>query len=304
MGKKDYHFVVTGMHCGSCEGKVKKALMDKFPRQISDVTASAKDNSVVVHSSECMGCAADCQCCKCDPCKCDPCRCCSCGTDKMMEVIEACGFKASFPGKKAQDGVLENKPEKYGAALPVVIALSVAPRVICGGIAWLVHRFGNTALYESNIAATMSQNGRKYLYAAAAIYGCTTTWLNMYPLLFKQQILPGKGNVRANSQIYKTANSGEIVVLEDSDTAGSYNRANRSLTHFTETGMPMVLNMALAGVIYPFPTMVCTAIYGLGRILHQTGYAKAYGKHGPGFVLGLNAQTTLEMLCVVAAAKA
>merc|ERR1719473_1741107 len=104
--------------------------------------------------------------------------------------------------------------------------------------------------------------------------------------------------------IYKEAgNKDSVVILETEGGVGAYNRANRSLTHFIENSLPVILCLALAGNIFPFPSFVLAAVFTGGRILHQLGYAspKGYGAHAPGFLLAFIATMALEGLCLFVA---
>ena len=115
------------------------------------------------------------------------------------------------------------------------------------------------------------------------------------------------GNLRANMQIYKqygTDAAKGYVLLETSGPVGSYNRANRSLTHLVENSIPVAMLILLSGGIFPFPTFVFTCVFGAGRVLHQVGYATiGYGAHGPGFAAASTATFVLQMLCFLAADK-
>lgn len=181
------------------------------------------------------------------------------------------------------------------------------PRAIGYAIAFAIHKYGKTKLYDKSIKKLPEDAG--YVYIAAVLIGFVISWLNNYPMLYKNMVMrQGSGNLRANMMIYKEAGSkadAPYVVLEENGPVGAYNRANRSLTHFTETSGSIVICTLLAGYIFPFPTMVLTAIFTLGRILHQVGYSspKGYGAHAPGFILSFVSTMTLEMLCLLAAMK-
>merc|ERR1712107_101374 len=85
---------------------------------------------------------------------------------------------------------------------------------------------------------------------------------------------------------------------------GSYNRANRSLTHLVENTLPVVLCLVLAGRIFAFPTFILTLAFAAGRIMHQVGYASAgYGGHALGFLVAMVCSVILQGLCLLAAAK-
>lgn len=181
------------------------------------------------------------------------------------------------------------------------------PRAIGFGIAFAIYKNGKTKLYDKNMAV-LQDHELGYLYLAAVVMGFLVTWVNDYPMLYKNMVMRmNSGNLRANMMFYKEAGAGAdapYVVLETEGPVGAYNRANRSLTHFTETSAPVFVCMILAGYIFPFPTLVLVLVYALGRILHQAGYAASgYGGHAPGFAIALISTMTLEMLCFLTAAK-
>merc|ERR1712154_340552 len=161
-------------------------------------------------------------------------------------------------------------------------------------------------LYNKNIAGLAEDEG--YLFLAAAVFGFVVDWVNQYPMLYKTMVMRfGSGNLRANMMIYKAAGSNEkapYVVLETEGPVGSYNRANRSLTHFVENSLPVVLSILLAGRVFALPTLILTASFALGRILHQFGYATVgYGAHAPGYMLAMLSSVVLQGLCIVVGAK-
>ena len=51
----------------------------------------------------------------------------------------------------------------------------------------------------------------------------------------------------------------------------------------------------------PRETFVCTWLFCVGRIMHQTGYTNGYGGHGIGFALLTLAAVAMEGLMLVVA---
>jgi len=186
--------------------------------------------------------------------------------------------------------------------LPLFGVFLVVPRAIGYGIAYSIHKYGKTALYDKNIAALGEDAG--YLYLAAVVISFAVHWVNNFPGMYKSMIMRmGSGNLRANMMIFKEAGSNAdapMVLLETEGPIGSYNRANRSLTHMTENSLPVILAIALAGRVFPFPTFALAVLFGVGRILHQAGYATGYGAHAPGFMCAFLSMNILEMLCLIA----
>merc|ERR1711904_683417 len=146
-----------------------------------------------------------------------------------------------------------------------------------------------------------------YLYLAAVVFSLVTYFVNNYPMLYKGVVMRlDSANLRANMMIYKEAGKANApyVVLETEGPVGSYNRANRSLTHFLENSLPVVMCILLAGKIFAFPTFALTVLFAIGRVLHQVGYASiGYRAHAPGFMIATFSAGILEMICLLVAAK-
>jgi len=215
--------------------------------------------------------------------------------------------KTEEPKDVSNAGLPEVDPNGFYKFLPVFGVFLIVPRLIGYGIAFAIYKYGKTAFYDKNIAKLGEDTS--YLYIAAVLVGFLSTWLNNYPMMYKTMVMrQGSGNLRANMMIFKEAGGkadAPYVVLETEGPVGAYNRANRSLTHFTENSGSMVMCTLLAGYVFPFPTMVLTAVFVVGRILHQVGYSspKGYGAHAPGFMLAMVSTMALEMLCLLAAMK-
>ncbi|CAE8693060.1 unnamed protein product, partial [Polarella glacialis] len=102
--------------------------------------------------------------------------------------------------------------------LPLFLLGLIIPRAIGGAIALAIYKFGKTALYDKNMAGlglAESENG--YLYAAAAVFGFLVSWLNNYPVLYKNMVMRfSSGNLRANMMIFKEdgKEGAPYVVLE------------------------------------------------------------------------------------------
>ncbi len=59
----------------------------------------------------------------------------------------------------------------------------------------------------------------------------------------------------------------------------------------------------LVGNVFPFPTFVCTCLFGFGRVFHQMGYVKGYGAHAPGFIMHTFGVAGIEGMAVMVALK-
>ena len=141
------------------------------------------------------------------------------------------------------------------------------------GIGYAIHRFGETEKYDERIALA-KQYDMQWLLLAIIVFTLTVGWLNMYPMRFKERVMggPGAGNLRANMFVYKLAtdapDGGSAVVLHEEGDLGRYNRGNRSIYHFLENCLPLVVSMPISFFLYPVPTFVCVCVYCLGRIVY------------------------------------
>ena len=163
--------------------------------------------------------------------------------------------------------------------------------------------------HNSDQLDAMGVNNTHYTFLTAWVFSLGVVFLNMYPMVWKSRVMRGKsGNLRANMYIFKQAGDGapaNAVVLDTDADAGSYNRANRSLHHFTENMAGFLVTFYLDSQIWPVATFVITLLYVAGRILHQVGYAnKGYGGHGAGFGVAVLTQAILSGFCLLAFIKA
>mmetsp|Transcript_91914 Transcript_91914/g.260215 ORF Transcript_91914/g.260215 Transcript_91914/m.260215 type:complete len:224 (+) Transcript_91914:1-672(+) len=196
-----------------------------------------------------------------------------------------------------------------GKSLTFAFVLTFLPRAIGFGIAFAIYKLGGTAAYDAKITV-LAANDLHYLYCAVAIFGVIVAWLNLFPALYKDRVVRGNsGNLRANMIFYKMnhpdGTKSPVVVMEEKGSVGMYNRANRSLHHFIETANGVLLSTLLAGFVFPFPAGVLILIFGVGRVLHQVGYAEGgYGKHAPGFMVAILSGAVMEMLVLLSGIKA
>lgn len=172
------------------------------------------------------------------------------------------------------------------------------------GIASGIYSYGNTSLYEKNIAAVSSNEESYWVFLAIVVFGRMIAFVNLVPASYKKDM---NGNVRSNPFFYKIHESSkdEMVVFQEDGNLGKYNRANRSTHHMVENFGGFVAGLVLAGSVFPFPTFVLTCLFALGRVLHQIGYTKKYGGHAPGFLISsVIATPTLEGLLLLVFLKA
>ena len=141
----------------------------------------------------------------------------------------------------------------------------------------------------------------QWMILGLILFNLTVTWLNMYPLRFKERFM-GMGNLRANSFIYKQATDtngeGSVIVLNTEGDIGSYNRGNRSIHHFLENGLGFIASLPISFYLFPLPTFVLLCVYCLGRIGYQIGYSNSgFGGHFIGFFMDrLSSFTVLGLL--------
>lgn len=180
--------------------------------------------------------------------------------------------------KEVLGNIMSPLPLSFAGVLVVVGLL--------GG--WLIY-----ALAGDKTDAKIGEDKDKgFLFLSAIVFGRMVLQLNFFPMQYKSKIMKGDSkNLRTNMAIYKPLNqeggtdetSKAIVMVADGDV-GKYNRANRSLTHFTETVPSVLFMLFLIGPVFPSATFGIVVVYSLGRVLHQRGEAESYGEHGKGFI--------------------
>lgn len=216
-----------------------------------------------------------------------------------------------IPEAKGPDGLplLDAKEKAEGSAKSVkfICIMQVVTILIGFGIAEATYFFGSKAAYDNKISLVKDYE-LGWAFLGAYIFAKTAAILNMYPMIYKSQIMRGKsGNVRANMYIFKMIGDKAVpgaVVLEEDGDIGRYNRANRSMHHFAENAFGMALGFFPASFIFPFPAFVCMCLFAVGRIMHQTGYAKkGYGGHGAGFGIAMLSNEALNGFLLVVALK-
>ena len=84
------------------------------------------------------------------------------------------------------------------------------------------------------------------------------------------------------------------MILYDKGIIGSYNRGNRTIGHFLENSLPILITLPLGFIVYPFPTAMCFVTFSIGRIVYQIGYTTiGFGAHLPGFFMAVFASFTM-----------
>jgi len=157
----------------------------------------------------------------------------------------------------------------------------------------------NRAFYEARIETLLGSNGGgdlHWLYLGLVILGRTVAVLNFSPVGYKKGL---SGSIRVNPFFFETVEGKELVLYKEDGKHGMYNRANRSLQHMVEMSGGFFASVAPVGFLYPKAVCGILAVFGAGRILHQNGYAKGYGKHAVGFILTMLSMLTLEGLALV-----
>jgi len=193
--------------------------------------------------------------------------------------------------------------DEQQASLLQPAVFTVVPLAIGFAIAEAVYHFSGKI--DSKFA-TLGDLDLQWLYFSAVAIGLLCRFINVLPATLKNAAMQGraKGNIRANMYLF-TDERGGLVVLDEQGAAGRYNRANRSIHHFTENAMPFLLCMPLAGFCFGPATFVLTLIFCLGRVLHQVGYSsRGYGGHALGFIISTLAAAGMEGLVLLAGLRA
>ena len=142
---------------------------------------------------------------------------------------------------------------------------------VCFGAALTIFFMGSS--HEYLIA--MAEGSSKKMGApclAIWFFGVMVTWINLYPLLYKGQIMGKSGNIRANQFIYKQAtdlngNQSAVILHEDGEI-GNYNRGNRSIGHFLENALPILVTLPIGFKVFPVPSALLFINYSIGRMVY------------------------------------
>mmetsp|Transcript_26201 Transcript_26201/g.38745 ORF Transcript_26201/g.38745 Transcript_26201/m.38745 type:complete len:208 (-) Transcript_26201:559-1182(-) len=142
----------------------------------------------------------------------------------------------------------------------------------------------------------LARDDLHWLYISLVVLGRCISYINFYPASFKKNL---KGNIRSNPFFYQTEKGGERVVFQEEGTLGKYNRANRSIHHMIENSGAFFAAIAPVGYIFPKPVFGLVLLFGIGRILHQSGYTTGYGGHALGFIFSTLSGATMEGLALL-----
>lgn len=223
------------------------------------------------------------------------------GSDNGQKTAAKIGANGlpEFTEEEKQNGFSTFKILLFVMA-PLVIGTLVA--------AGLLHAMRTSAALKA-VEVVISHDVH-WLYLAAVVFGRLVSFLNFYPMVYKQAVLRMKdGNLRANMIFFKhlgpsDANQSYIGMV-DEGLVGRYNRANRSLNHFVENSISVAVSMVLAGVCFPKASCLLAVMFAAGRVMHQVGYSGpvGYGKHGLGFFLSTIASASLEGLLALVVLK-
>jgi hypothetical protein len=205
----------------------------------------------------------------------------------------------------------EAETKVYSAASKIPLFV-LAPRLVTAGIAALIY-IAKKDLYEARMTRTVaSVDGAGWLFLAGGVFAVLVELANTLPMIWKGAVMPGNaGNLRANMTIYRVQQSKPLpyVVMENDGYIGKYNRANRSMYHFVENGMLVLVTFLLAGAIFGEAVFVLVLLYAICRIWYQIAYTNGgYGigccKHGIPFAFHtVIIAHTLEMLVWIAGVR-
>ena len=159
----------------------------------------------------------------------------------------------------------------------------------------------NKSTYDTKIEG-LQQADLQWLYLALVVLGRMIAIVNFVPMGYKNNL---KGNIRSNPFFYNTEDENKtLVVFKNDGSMGMYNRSNRSIQHMVENIGVLLASIGPVGYVFPKQTFGTVCVFSLGRILHQKGYSKGYGKHAIGFLLSTLSVLTIEGLSLIVFLKA
>lgn len=201
------------------------------------------------------------------------------------------------------------KDAAYNGALKMLVGFPIVGSLVGFGLAYAICAYSADAAALDGKIAALAKAGGHWSFLSGYVFHRAVGWLNMYPMVYKAQVMRAKsGNLRANMLVYELVGQGapqNKVVLAEGGELGRYNRANRSLHHFVEGSLPVVLSILLASAVLPAQVFALTCTFCLGRIGHQIGYSsvKGYGAHALGFLAAMLSSEALGGLLLLVGLK-
>ena len=197
--------------------------------------------------------------------------------------------------KKDEDVIDEPNYVKLIGMVMMMLAIGT-------GMAVASVRFdSNKSTYDTKIEG-LQQADLQWLYLALVVLGRMIAIVNFVPMGYKNNL---KGNIRSNPFFYNTEDENKtLVVFKNDGSMGMYNRSNRSIQHMVENIGVLLASIGPVGYVFPKQTFGTVCVFSLGRILHQKGYSKGYGKHAIGFLLSTLSVLTIEGLSLIVFLKA
>lgn len=200
------------------------------------------------------------------------------------------------------------KTKAKAKSVKMVSGIFIIGHALTFGIAFAIYKLGNTSKYDSAAKAAFNADGSgagAYAFFSAVVYSMLTWWLNFYPLIPKAQVMLQNKTIRSNMYIYRVdSEQPQAVLLDESGDVGRYNRANRSMHHFTEWTGGVLFTSLCSINVYPFPVFILIVVLAIGRVWHQSSYSSGgYGKHAGGFMLAFVSYLTIEKLCLIAGVR-
>eukprot|EP00801_Mesodinium_rubrum_P009099 Mrub_09129.p1 GENE.Mrub_09129~~Mrub_09129.p1 ORF type:complete len:238 (+),score=15.91 Mrub_09129:96-716(+) len=177
--------------------------------------------------------------------------------------------------------------EKAGMSFGFLLAFTIIPLIIGFVLALPAYYFIDKEKNKLRMDVVIVGD-QHWVYASVIVLGWVISFVNMYPITFKQKIMKGNsGNIRSNPFIYKQIGTNameNVVIMNEDGDIGAFNRANRSIHHMIENYGAVLAGLYMSGVVMPIPTFIGIVVFAIGRIAHQIGYTTGYGGHAIGFL--------------------
>ena len=89
--------------------------------------------------------------------------------------------------------------------------------------------------------------------------------------------------------------------MHEDGEIGNYNRGNRSIGHFLENALPILVTLPIGFKVFPVPSALLFINYSVGRIVYQIGYTSiGFGAHASGFMIDRFSTFTMLSLVLIA----
>jgi len=183
------------------------------------------------------------------------------------------------------------------------LVMTTVQTFITTAIAYYVIAKDNTTKTDAKLALLI-EHDLGYLYVTSIIYKLGFLLMGI-----------NAGQTRKESKIHtpdqhvyqvqgaEGSKLGYVLLQNDDQAFGRFNRAQRAIANYLETFPQVVLYTLLAGFMYPKEVMILAILLILSRLVSAIGYTKSADRRITGFMLANLTVGVLEGLVIIISAR-